>query len=678
MQDLSMVLGENSSFTDLSKEEKNILKNILEMEISRREKSVQFKQVREIMPIRSWLESEYHLGPNAVRIYDYWKETLAEIFDEKRDDSNRINEVILGGSIGVGKSTIGEIILIRKFYELSCFENICSMLGLMSTSSIVFLYFSINKYQANLTGFGDVRAMLDSIPYFRDEFPRNSKIDSLLLLPENIMMTYGSGSQHAIGMNMMGCILDEANFFRGESRDGAMGANATSKIGELYSSIINRQKSRFVTEGGMDHSLCVLISSSTSTSSFTEQRIRQSKGDPHTIVRTPTLWEVKPNNYSKKMFYVFKGSNMMEPYIINSLDDINQFRLAEGMKRIDQEEATAESPEAKVEEADVIESEIKKLPPHYQDLFLAVPENFKPGFDSNIITALQDIGGVSTAPTGKLFTSVEVYNKSIVGWINHPFISESITISTGDRIRVAEYLKKGVIFRDLHKPRYAHLDQSATSDCTGISVVYIDKIIEEDGVKKPIIAVDFMIRIVPPKPPKRLAIYKLRDFMVWLAQNKGIRWGKITYDFWNSEESRQILTEMGYDAGYQSVDKTDKAYVDFVTLMYEERVKTYDYAPFKREIFSVIHDRDRKKVDHPKTLEDGTVGSKDVSDSLVGAIFNAVSSTFTENQSHDSIGDFRRANPMYTSEFAGANMNGGLTMEQLIDLEIDRMLNEFD
>lgn len=665
------VLGDDSSFTALTKEERSILKQALEIEMVRREKASQPRQIREIVPIETWVDSEYYLGPNNVRVYDYWKETLCDIFSSKRDKENMVNEVILGGSIGVGKSTVGELILARKFYELSCWENIHAKLKLMSTTSIVFLYFSINKYQANLTGFGETRALIDSIPYFQENFPRNEKIDSIILFPENIMMTYGSGSQHAIGMSMMGSILDEANFFRGESREGELASgSAISRVAELYASIINRQRSRFVNEGGVDESINVLISSSTSTTSFTEQRIRQSKGNPHVVVRTPTLWEVKPNAYSKKFFYVFKGNNSLEPFIVNSVDDVNNYRISEGMGR------SGADTGSEVDDFEAVKAEIDSLPEHGKHSFIAVPDNFKSSFETDIIKSLQDVGGVSTAPVGKLFTSVEKYNKCCVDWITHPFITETITVSTGDLIKVSDFLRPGFVFRDLHKPRYVHLDQSATTDCTGISVVHIDRIIEEDGVKKPIIFVDLMIRIIPPKPPKRLAIYKLRDFIVYLNLVKGIKWGKISYDFWNSEESRQILSEMGYEVAYQSVDKNDKAYVDFVTLMYEERVRMYDYTPTKDELFELIHNRDRRKVDHPRRNSDGvTVGSKDVTDSLVGAIFSALQSSFTENV-YDGVGDFLYANPLQGD--VDSQYYVGRTTEQIIDAEIDRMLSEYD
>jgi hypothetical protein len=379
----------------------------------------------------------------------------------ERDEGNLQKYQIKSWYDNILKSTAGIIVLLRKWYELSCFQNITSMFNLMSTSSIVFLYFSVNKIQAERTGFGEVRSFVDSIPYFKEEFPRNEKIDSLIVFPENIMMAYGSGSQHSIGMNLMGSLLDEANFFSGEGKEADSSSLATSKVAELYSSIVNRSKSRFVMSGGEDFSLSILVSSATHESSFTEQRIQMAKDDPHTIIRCPTLWEVKPQAYSGKMFYVFKGNDSLDPYIINTVDDINQYKLAEGMRKSEVVESETD--------LGVIEKEVGKLPEFSKELFMAVPVELKRGFDTNIIKGLQDFGGVSVAPTGRLFTSKPVYSQACKPYLKHPFVSESVTISTGDNIKIQDFLRADFRFKDLARPRYLHIDQSVVNDCTGIS-----------------------------------------------------------------------------------------------------------------------------------------------------------------------------------------------------------------
>ena len=65
-------------------------------------------------------------------------------------------------------------------------------------------------------------------------------------------------------------------------------------------------------------------------------------------------------------------------------------------------------------------------------------------------------------------------------------------------------------------------------------------------------------------------------------------------------------------------------WIDVCNLMYENRFKFYEYAPFETEWFSLDHDANKHKVDHPKKNDDGSVGSKDVADAIVGAVFNCL------------------------------------------------------
>jgi hypothetical protein len=654
--DWGRLLGEDSSFTNLSKDEKDVLKQIFVVEAKRREKASTPIQVREVVDIKTWLESEYYVGPDCARIYDYWKDLIAEVFDSKRTKDNRITEVIISGALGVGKSTTAELIIMRRLYELSCYKNINSLFELMLKTHITFLYFSVNKVQAERTGYGEMMSWIDSSPYFNECFERNKRIDSLMLFPENILVAFGAGTQDSIGMSVMGSILDEANFFKGSD------SVESSRVAELYASIVNRSNSRFIIQGGTNYSLNILVSSSTHESSFTEQRITQAKNDPHVLVRCPTQWEVKPGKFSGKFFYVCKGTNFLDPYIISSVDDINQYRLSEGFPKSTDNLSSSEF--------DVIDFEIKSLPDFKQSDFISVPVDLKAGFETNIIKSLQDMGGVSVSPMGRLFSSKPVYQANCREYLRHPFVSDVITVSTGDNIRIQDYIREDYFFSHPHKPRYLHIDQSLVSDCTGIASVYVKEIVEVDNLKKPILGVDFMLRIEPPKPPKRIAIYKIRDFIVYLNVVRKLKLGRVTYDIFNSEESRQILEEMGYAVGYQSVDRTDKAYVDTVTLLYEERLELYDYEPFREEIFTVIHDRRKRKVDHPRD------GSKDVSDALVGAVYNALQTSFVEHSSGEGVNDFLRANSPVIYDMYGNTIATQTSVDRMIDLEISRMLGD--
>ena len=88
-----------------------------------------------------------------------------------------------------------------------------------------------------------------------------------------------------------------------------------------------------------------------------------------------------------------------------------------------------------------------------------------------------------------------------------------------------------------------------------------------------------------------------------------------------------------------------------------------------------MHDRVRRKVDHPRT------GSKDVSDSLCGAVQNVLLSTYADTDIHDGIADFLFVNDplrMLHTHSAKDGVVQNISMETLIEEEIDRELSAFD
>lgn len=188
------LLGSSSSYTSMTDKEREYFIALLKEEMLKREESGKYEQIRDIVRIEEWINSDYYIGTDQKSIYPYWKDFIVDIFRDTRKDSEKINSVILSGSIGVGKSTVAELIMMRKMYELSCFKNINAMFNLMSKTNIMFLYFSVSQKQAERTGFGEFRSLVDSSPYFNENFLRNQRLSSLLVFPEGINFAYGSSA----------------------------------------------------------------------------------------------------------------------------------------------------------------------------------------------------------------------------------------------------------------------------------------------------------------------------------------------------------------------------------------------------------------------------------------------------------------------------------------------------
>ena len=558
-------------------------------------------QIREIVPIEEWINSEYYCGADGVKkLYPFWKDLICDIF---RDGKQNYNQIVLTGGIGTGKSTCGLYIVLRKLYELSCYKNVAGLFGLMSNTMTAFLYFSLTKYQAERSGFAQLRSIIDGIPYFKERFQRNKYRNSTLDFPENIRLFYGSSTADMIGMNVISAIIDEANFF-GDSSGSEVDLGS---VEELYNSVLSRTSSRF-TSNGVNNSLNLVISSSTFKTSLTSKLYDKSLTDPSIRYARARLWDIKPQGtYKNEYFYVFAGNDKFDPFIINDTIDLCT-KLGISL------DPSLSLPEA-----------ISKLSQEYRLLIDEVPIDFRHIYENNIIQGLQDFSGMSVSSTGKLFSSRSTFESCIDESIKPLFTKSEFTVETNndESYNCIQYYLNGIDFPHKECPRYMHIDIGVANDAYGISSCYKygSKII--DGVEVPEYFYDFSLRIVPPAPPKRVSIDRCHQFILYMRDVLGLKIGLISFDQFQSEASRQFLSEHGFNVKYQSVDKTDTAYLYFVDCLYKQCVHfSKEFAEdIKKELFDLIWYRQKGKVDHPSDTKHG--GMKDRMDAVVGALYNA-------------------------------------------------------
>lgn len=558
-------------------------------------------QIREIVPIEEWINSEYYCGADGVKkLYPFWKDLICDIF---RDGKQNYNQIVLTGGIGTGKSTCGLYIVLRKLYELSCYKNVAGLFGLMSNTMTAFLYFSLTKYQAERSGFAQLRSILDGIPYFKERFQRNKYRNSTLDFPENIRLFYGSSTADMIGMNVISAIIDEANFF-GDSSGSEVDLGS---VEELYNSVLSRTSSRF-TSNGVNNSLNLVISSSTFKTSLTSKLYDKSLTDPSIRYARARLWDIKPQGtYKSEYFYVFAGNDKFDPFIINDTVDLCT-KLGISL------DPSLSLPEA-----------ISKLSQEYRLLIDEVPIDFRNIYENNIIQGLQDFSGMSVSSTGKLFSSRSTFESCIDESIKPLFTKSEFTVETNndEPYNCIQYYLNGIDFPHKECPRYMHIDIGVANDAYGISSCYKygSKII--DGVEVPEYFYDFSLRIVPPAPPKRVSIDRCHQFILYMRDVLGLKIGLISFDQFQSEASRQFLSEHGFNVKYQSVDKTDTAYLYFVDCLYKRCVHfSKEFAEdIKKELFDLVWYRSKGKVDHPSDTKHG--GMKDRMDAVVGALYNA-------------------------------------------------------
>lgn len=577
-----------------------------------------------------------------------------------------------------GKSTVALFCMIRKLYEISCYENIAGLFNLMPDTTIAFIYFSLSRETAERTGFGELRNYIDTIPYFNDYFLRNKNKNSELLFPENVLIYSGSSQLHSTGVNMLGCILDEANF-RSQKAQIKNLANSvdTGKVSAMYSSILQRGASRFLFKG-YNHSLCILVSSSTVSNSFTEQRKKAALTDKHCLIVNARLWDVKPKGtYSDEGFWVFVGSELLEPCIVETVADIYAFTDTLGLPRGDVDPSEYEE--------EIIQDIIEGLSDVYRSSFTWVPKDFKKKYQDDIYMALQDISGISVAPTGRLFNSKPAYRRALTKMLTHPFTKESIILSTGDNLNLMDYLRKDYfpIMRD--KTRYFHFDQSLTRDWTGAASVFLDHFEEDPSthVLMPHYMVDVMLSAKPPKLPSKISISKCSQLVYLWRDYFKIPVGKVTYDSYASAGIIQTLQSDGFIAETLSVDRTSEQYIYMINCFLNGQIKIYQHDRFEFELFDLILDRVHNKVDHSPvfySVEDNENktqgGHKDITDGVAGALWNCYQATLPlmeRNSTLQSSQDLMQGAIPYKNEF-NIYSNKGSDYNSLID----NMLDSYD
>jgi len=543
-------------------------------------------QVREIVPVEEWVESSYYAGP-VCRMYDFWKEKIVEVFKKG------INEVIVIGSIGGGKTTFANALLMRKLYELSCYKNPEALFKMLVGTRIAFMYFTVTLKQAAWTGFAMLRDMIDATPYFREEYMRDKEMNSEIRFPRMSVYT-GSEFTHQLGLALLGAVLDEANFLKAK--------DPLEKARTLYTAIIERRKSRFVVDG-KDRGLSVLVSSAEELSSFVEERVRKVSGLDDVLVVSVVGYELKRHHYSSDSFVVFTGTEFSRPKIIDTIEDLVEvlgwFKV--GGSIIEE-----------VRKYPVKYSVKNVVPVEYRAYFKEVPVDFRRAFEEDIYRALKDVLGVSVGGENKLFRSMLAYDEALV---QKPkiFKDDVVQLSSKDEVRLQDMFRLDLVV-DRDVPRYIHVDLGIKGDRTGMACAKVIGIKKTDLGDLPVVEVEWMVGIEPNKRyvDDEVPLWKIREFLVWL-KDSGVNVVKVTFDSFQSVDMIQLLQRRGFQVDKLSVDKTDEAYRNLVTLYFERRIKHVENVVYRRELFGL--EWDGKKVDHP------TGGSKDIADAVAGAVF---------------------------------------------------------
>jgi hypothetical protein len=128
----------------------------------------------------------------------------------------------------------------------------------------------------------------------------------------------------------------------------------------------------------------------------------------------------------------------------------------------------------------------------------------------------------------------------------------------------------------------------------------------------PVIAYDVILRVVPPMGGE-IQLEDVRKFLRKLNTNYKLNIKLVTFDGFQSTDSRQLLAKMGFNVGYRSVEKPEP-WRTFRDALYDGRVLLPGHNFLNKELAEVESTikNNKEKIDHRPN------GTKDVADAVVG------------------------------------------------------------
>lgn len=618
--------GDFKSLDSLAPEARSLIQDILhEIQTKGRSPTLDalWEEDYEVRPVSidTFLEDDYFLGKIGVDIFPKWRYELAEVCDPKKE----ICEWVIRGCVGAGKTTCAVIALLHRIHILCCMKDPQRFYHLMEGSPIVFGLFNIFKYLAMDTSYKYFTNWVKMSPFFQDTMRKayenertipgwlqrlnrmygigNEELaNSYMRFPKGITLALGSNAIHALGQNLYGGLLDEADM----SKNRSIRFDEKTKVEELYGQAKSRLDSRFLQAGGTNPGILVLVSQVQDQESFLSKHVEKVSADPRTYISSFAIWEIKDHLFppNEPRFQVVVGNRQIRSFIVEG-----DRHIPDGVTIID------------------------------------VPESLRPRFEYSLDDAIRDQAGIPTFGANlflprrdKLF---ECYHTAIPR--EHPFTADTIELSieAADPVRIEHFFNKEACMHQYDKttgawrPRWypgidraVHVDLAKNKDCAGISMGCIGDVkrvqrFDDDG--RPyaemdyIIFIDFALRVAAAKGSE-IDFSKIRAFVYYL-RSIGFPIRYVSYDGYQSVDSQQFFKKTGYDVKELSVDKKPVPYNYLRSTIYEIRLDMYEYEPFTSEV-TKLQDKTLEKakppIDHPPG------GAKDVSDGICGVVTRLV------------------------------------------------------
>lgn len=237
--------------------------------------------------------------------------------------------------------------------------------------------------------------------------------------------------------------------------------------------------------------------------------------------------------------------------------------------------------------------------PTFEFRGMQVPVELEPDFRRNPDKALRDLAAVPSLTVQRFFPE--------------PALVERCCGSGGASPTDETGALKPWFRPEDSAPRFIHVDLGLTRDACGIAMAHVEHPRGPGGAD--IAVVDLMLRI-RPRAGEEIQFSTVRELIYELA-DRGFQIAQVSYDGWQSVDSRQILRRRGFNTKIVSADRDCSAYETLRALVNEQRLRAYWYEPFIQECRRLELVKGTR-VDHPPG------GSKDVADAVAVAVSEAL------------------------------------------------------
>lgn len=521
---------------------------------------------------------DYYQG----KLYPYWRGKLQEIYPSPFYSPYWM--VALRGSIGKGKTTIATTGVAYDAHKLLCMTVPQKVADLVPTTRILFAIFNVTMTLASDVVWGNLQQMFMASPWFRrmlGKFGTRRKRGEALF-PKNVDFFMGSRVGHTLGRAIIEFILDEANF---EIVGG--------QVIETFNSIMARMESRFMAYGGGIPGKAWIVSSESDKGANVNKIVDSYRGKAGVYVDQSALWDVKPDAYSGRKFWVFIGNDTRQPEIIE-------------------------------EDNPTIEAD--------PGFCMRVPIEHKDRFEADIHDSLRSLAGVPTGTAYKLFRLRDRLNKALTVKSLFP---EIVRIDFDDDMdQLWNYIVAPNYFKDpinKHIPRYISIDIGLAGDRLGLAGSYVSSFVQRKSFSLtdlkevvedvPNVTTEWAVAI-ENKSGQQVPLFKVRMFIQWLSR-LGYPIALVAADGFQSADMLQLLTKMSFDTQLLSMDKTSMPYICWRNMVYEGRWLGPRSELLRKESEELEVTPDGGKVDHPDKNRDGSKGSKDIADAAGSSAYLA-------------------------------------------------------